>query len=798
MRIPLEWLAAFFEGGALDPSEVASRLVESGLECTIETGPNVPDGVITARLVTCEKHPSADRLSVCTVDAGDGRSRTIVCGAPNARAGAIGVLALPGADLGGGLVIAPRAMRGVVSEGMLCSAKELGLSSDGVGILLLPDSTPIGKPLASVLSGGPVLVTEPASNRGDWLSIEGVARELAAVTRRSRRGVAPPSTSALPPGAWSVAVEDPADCPRYAARLVDGLTPGPSPSWMAARLEAAGIRPISNLVDVTNYVLLELGHPLHAFDLDRLATPPIGVRLARAGEKLVTLDGKERALDPSILVIADASGPVARAGLMGGEPTRVTEGTRRILLEGAAFHAARVRRGARALRMTTDASHRFERGVDPEGVGRALDRAVELIVQIVPGARAIGALDAYPAPPSPARVVLTRRNLRRILGEELGAAEPRELLERLDFVVEEETEAGWTVIVPTFRRDVAAEEDLIEEVGRVAGYDRFEERTRVRTAGAPVGAPRIERLARSRRLLLSAGLTEVVCPALVDGARGERVLVEDSFFSTGVALRNPLSQDRDRLRGSIVPGLIEVLAANRAQSATDLAVFEVGTVFRALPGGGVDERIRAAVLLAGAGLGRPWIAASKPCDFFDMKGILEVYVEQFGGSSLRLEAASFPPLTADRSARVLLDGREIGRLGDLGTGPRKTFDLPEDLPVFWAELDLESMGRDAARARVFQSLPRFPGAVRDLAFVVSRALLQEELETCLAAAGGERLASIRLFDVYEGPPLAEDEKSLAYTLVFRSPERSLPTEEVDRLVEDVVARAKERAGARLR
>lgn len=796
MKVPLAWLAEFVDLDA-DPRETLRLLVEAGIEGDLESGPTIPDGVVTAKIVTCEKHPSADRLSVCGVDAGDGRVRTIVCGAPNARAGAIGVLALPGADLGGGMVITPRAMRGITSEGMLCSAKELGISSDGDGILLLPDGTRIGVPAARALGGAPVLVLEPPSNRGDCLSIEGVARELAARAGRTLRPSAP-ADSAAGSVAFRATIEDPADCARYSGRILEGLAPGPSPSWIAERLDAAGVRAISNLVDVTNYVLLELGHPLHAFDLDRIHGTSFDVRRARTGESLVTLDGKSRELSAQVLVIADESGPVALAGVMGGATTAVTDSTRRVFLEGAAFHSARVRRGARALRFATDASQRFERGVDPAGVSRALDRAVELLLQIAPGARVAHALDTYPAPPVERTIGLRRRTLRRILGAELPGSDVRGVLERLAFRVVTEGEEGWSVVAPSFRRDVTAEEDLVEEIGRVHGYDRLPERARSFAQTVDVFAPRLGASERARRLLLSMGLTEVITPGLVDGARAERLQPSDTFFSPGVPLRNPLSQDRDRLRGSLVPGLLEVLAVNRARSLVDLAIFEVGRTFRGASGSGVEERIRLGILLAGAGLERSWIGAPKPCDFFDMKGILEVYVEQFGGSSPHFEVAHQPPLTADRSARVLLDSREIGRLGNLGSAPRKTFDLPEDLPVFWAEAEVEIPSERAAREGMFRPLPRFPGAVRDLAFVVPRALFQEELESALAASGGKLLDSIRLFDVYEGPPLAEDQKSLAYTLVFRSPDRSLTNEEVDALVAHVVTRARESVGARLR
>ena len=795
MKVPLVWLADFLSLRE-DASFVARRLTDVGLETTLEAGQEIPAGVVSARIVSCQKHPGADRLTVCTVDAGEGRLRTIVCGAPNARAGGVGAAALPGAVLPGGLRIASREVRGVRSEGMLCSSKELRLSEDGSGILLLPDDAKIGVPLAEALDRGPVLTTETPANRGDWLSIEGVARELAAALRAPWDRREAPRTN-VPSGSWKASIEDPNECPRYCGRLIEGLSPGPSPQWITRRLEASGLRSISNVVDATNFVLLERGHPLHAFDVDRLRETTIGVRRAREGERLCTLDGKDRTLRPEVLVITDASGPVALAGIMGGESTRVTDATTRVLLEGASFHPARVRAGARELKLSTDASTRFERGVDPEGVPRALDRAVEILLEMCPGARLAHSFDAYPAPVERRVLTLTQRNLLRILGINIETREAREILERLEFEVAEDSNGDLRVLAPTFRRDVLAEEDLIEEVGRVHGYEKIPEKFRARPPSR-LRSPRLENQWKARDLFLSMGLTEVVTPGLIDGGASDTLLPADEFFSRGIPLRNPFSSDRNRLRGSLVPSLLEVLAKNRTQSTVDLAIFEVGQVFHRTSSGENVERARAGILLSGRGLSPSWIGMAKNCDFFDMKGIVEVYVEQLGGKPWRLETAGFFPLAADQSARVLREAEEIGRLGNVGAGARKTFDLPDDLPVFWAELGIEDRAHEEVGKRQFEPLPRFPAAVRDLALVVARSVTNEDLEKSIAAACGPLLESIRLFDVYEGPPLGDEEKSLAYTLVFRAPERSLTSEEVDALMHAAVAQTQKTAGARLR
>ncbi len=797
MRIPLEWLR---EMTPLPPGvDPAGPLTRAGLECALERGPDVPPLVVTARVAECGKHPNADKLSVCRVDAGDGAPVTVVCGAPNVAAGQTVALARPGATFGE-LTIAARKVRGIESAGMLCSERELGLSANHDGILVLPDGTPLGKPLAEVLGGREALVTEPTSNRGDWMSVLGTAREAAAVLDLP---LLPPRAEAraADPGPWRVAIEDPADCPRYCARVVEGVTPGASPAWLRERLEACGVRPILNLVDVTNYVLLELGHPMHAFDLAKLRGPALGVRRARAGESLVTLDGKERALSEDVLLITDASGPVALGGIMGGDPTAVSEATRAILLEGASFAPARVRAGARRLGLATDASARFERGVDPEGLPAALDRAVDLLLSLCPGARLVHAADAYPRPPAPRRIRLRARTLSRILGVDIPGAEVEGILVRLGLAVEPERD-GWSVTPPSWRADLAAEEDLVEEVGRVFGYDNIPDSVRVHAAGATVAAPEIEAVERARRILLGLGLTEVVTPGLVDAAREGAFADPSGFFAPPVPVRNPMSADRDALRGTLLPSLVQVLAFNRARSTPDLALFEVSRTYALLPSGGVSERPRAAVLLAGRGLAAGQSLADKSCDLFDMKGLVEVYVEEFWGAPLEagedvpglLHPALFRP---DAGGPVRIGGSCVGFFGEAGQEVRRLWDLPPELPVFLAELDLTAQERSAG-PRVYRPLPRHPGASRDLAFVAPAGVRHADLAGTIATSGGELLEECRLFDVYEGAPLAAGERSLAFTLVFRAPDRSLKSDEVDAQVARIVGAVRERHGARLR
>jgi phenylalanyl-tRNA synthetase beta chain len=781
-----------------DRNDLAEKLTAAGLECELETPAAVPETVVTGRILTCEKHPNADRLSVCTVDVGEETPREIVCGAPNAAAGAVVCAALPGTDLGDGLMVARRKLRGVFSDGMLCSAKELGVAEDADGILLLPPETPLGRPVGTVFSGEMVLVTEPPSNRGDTMSVRGVAREVCALSGGRLERPVPDVTAVDDPGEWSVEIEDPADCPRYAGRIVKGVVPGPSPTWMADRLAAAGVRPILNLVDVTNYVLLELGHPLHAFDLDKLTGRAIGVRRGEPGERLITLDGKDRATGPEVLLITDGAGGIAAGGIMGGEATMVSDSTTGIFLEGASFSPVRVRGGARAMRLVTDASARFERGVDPEGVAPALDRCVELLLALCPGARLVHGVDNYPAPRTGRDIGLRRRTLRRILGVEIPPKHVRRIFASLEIEVRDETEEGWEVTAPTFRPDLLAEEDLIEEVARIWGYDRIPERRQIHASANPVLERRVEDQRRARSVLLSLGLTEVVTPTMVDGAREERAVAGDDFFSAPVRIVNPLSQDRGHLRGSLAPSLLTVLAANRARSTSDLAIFEVGRAYGGDVTEGIEEGHRVGVLLAGRGASPGAVGSPKSCDFFDMKGLLEVYVEEYWGSSLRLEASAPAPLDPTGSAIIFVEGVRVGYCGEVGAEARRIWEIPPDLPVVIAEIDLDACLPRPRVEPTYAPLPRFPGVHRDLAFVVSNDVRHGELEAALREAGGDLLAEVDLFDVYEGAPLAEGEKSLAYTLVFRSTDRSLAGEEVDVRIADIVNLLGERHGAKIR
>jgi phenylalanyl-tRNA synthetase beta chain len=436
--------------------------------------------------------------------------------------------------------------------------------------------------------------------------------------------------------------------------------------------------------------------------------------------------------------------------------------------------------------------------VDPASVPRALDRCVELLKEMCPEAELVESFEAYPAPVESQEITLRRRTLHRILGIGLDRAEVSRILRDLHLEVVRESDESWTVKAPTFRRDLLAEEDLVEEVARIHGYDCIPERAQIHASAPRLQAPRADALARTRQILLSTGLTEVVTPSLVDAGQEAALVARDAFFAAPVPVRNPLSLDRGGLRGCLILSLVQVLAANRARSLSDLGIFEVGRAFAARPDGSIREAQRVAVVLAGEALSAGIVGGGKPCDFFDMKGILEVYVEELVGKTLRVEGSAPAPLSSSASARVVVESEVVGYLGELTSEVRRAHDFPVSLPVFAAELDLDVLAASDPGKRLYRALPRFPAVVRDLSFVVPQSCSHAELVAAMQREGGELLHEIRLFDVYEGAPLAAGERGLAFTLSFRSPERSLTHEEIDALVETMIRELGEQLGTRLR
>jgi phenylalanyl-tRNA synthetase beta chain len=756
------------------------------------------EGFVTARIVGIEPHPHAGRLCLCTVDAGPAGIFRVVSGAPNLRAGLETVLALPGARLSDGRIVEPAEIRGVRSEAAVVSEKEIGISDDASGIAVLEGEGPPGTPLAERLgTADTVLDIDVTPNRGDCLSILGIARELAALTgqrlrdRPGRLVERGPSTSE----SIRVEVREPGLCGRYVARVVREVNVGPSPLWMRSRLVAAGLRPISGVVDVTNYVMLERGQPLHAFDLRRLVGSTVVVRRAGTPGAFVTLDGVERALEPEDLVIADAERPVAIAGVMGGIETAVGSETREVLIEAAWFDPAAVRRTARRLGLRSESSLRFERGVDPEGVPRAAARAAELLSKISGGQIAPGAVDVYPAPAAAPEVLVRSERVNRLLGTDLSIGEIGQALRRVSGSVRAAGRGGFLCRPPSWRSDLSREADFVEEVARLVGYDRIPETLpRVRLAAGRGLRPEFRQI---RRILCSEGFVEAVTVRLRAARENELFPGLGPQQAPAVQLRNPLSAEAAEMRRSLVPGLLEVARRNRQRGESWIRVFEVGTVFWRDPTGGVVEREAVGGCLRGPVPARGILREDRDESFYDAKGAVEAILE-----GLRIEGArfarggSFSFLHPGKAARVTCQGEDIGYVGGLHPGLARVADLPGDTWVF--ELDIEKLGSYRAARVTFQPLPRVPAVVRDVAIVVDEAF---EAEAVLEAISGRTdlgVDSVRLFDVYRGSPLPEGKKSLAYSIAYRAPDRTLTDEEVNSLHERLVGMLRERLGVELR
>ncbi|KFN47891.1 phenylalanine--tRNA ligase subunit beta [Arenimonas metalli] len=788
MKFPESWLREHVTVAA-SRDQLSARLTAIGLE--VEDAQVLGeglDGVVVAEILSCEKHPEADRLQVCQVATGAGTVQ-IVCGAPNARPGLKAPLATVGANLPGGIAIKAAKLRGVESQGMLCSAKELGVDADASGLLELPADAPVGQGIAAYL-GLPDACFELklTPNRADCFSVRGVAFDVAAALGAQVNALQIPEASVASEAALPVDLQAGADCPRYCGRVIEGLDPAArTPLWLAERLRRAGLRPISPLVDITNYVMLELGQPMHAFDADRLAGP-IGVRRARAGETLKLLDEREVALDEGFLAITDADRVVALAGVMGGWDTRVTEGTTRVFLESAHFAPSVIIGRARRIGLHTDASHRFERGVDPQLPRYALERATALVQQVM-GGRA-GAITETTLPahlPQPAPVALRRARLARVLGLSVPDAEVERILRALGMQVSATAE-GWSVLPPTRRFDIAIEEDLIEEVARIHGYDAIP--TTTPTGEVRLVAPSEARVADAvlRRQLVAHDFVEAINYAFLDAGSLAAWQLQDG----AVALANPLTAELGVMRTSLLPGLVSALARNRARQQSRVRLFELGRVFH-LAAGAPNETPRIAAVACGPAVAEQWSAEAREVDFFDLKAQVEGLLA-LAGARAEFRPDDRPFGHPGRSASVWRDGAMIGWVGHLHPGLAKALDLDGEVVGF--ELDLAAVaGRAVPRAG---ELSRFPSVRRDIALVVPESTPWAALEASLRTALGGLLREVRLFDRYVGPGLDSGSKSLAMGLILQDVSRTLTDRDADQAVATALEALARDCGARLR
>ena len=688
----------------------------------------------------------------------------------------------------------------------MCSSSELGLGSDASGLLVLPPDAPVGMSFSDYLGrSDTILELEVTPNRPDCLSMAGVAREVGAVM--GMRATAPASTpsesGAAARDSVAITIADPDLCVRYAARLIRGVSIGTSPEWLAERVTAAGARPVNNIVDVTNYVMFELGQPLHAFDASKLATrdgvAAITVRLAKAGEKLITLDGQERRLDGAMLVIADESGPVALAGVMGGAGTEVSPDTVDILLESACFEPRSVSRTSRSLGLISESSTRFERGVDPGGCARAIDRAAALIEEVAGGRVAPGIIDVYPEPVTPRQLELRIDRLNTVLGTEITSGEAGTILEALGLRAEgHEGADAMLVAVPTFRPDLEREIDLVEEVARVWGMERI-------PMTLPVGGGRFGRLNATQRwtrridaAMRASGVTETMTYSFVDRGDLRRARMHLPEGEALVELVNPMSEEQAVMRWSLLPGLLNAVSYNQRRGLPDIQLYEIGAVFATSSGRTLPrERTVLGCVMAGMWSRPSWAEPTAVLDFFDGKGVIEAVADDLSPRALHVCSAQIPWLQPGRSAEVVLDGNVIvGWLGEVHPTVLTAFEAGG--PVVAFELSVDALVTAARAIRAYSGVPRHPAITLDIALVVDEEVTSERVEQAIAGAGGELLESVRLFDVYRGPGVPEGFKSLAWTLTYRAPDRTLADEEIRPVHERLVRTVCRAVGAEVR
>ena len=840
MRVPLSWLRDYVDLEQ-SPDWIARRLTLLGMEVKgIEHRGLEWRNVVVGELLSVERHPRADRLSLTRVTTGSGEPLEIVCGATNIAAGDRVPVALPGAVLPGDRRIERTEKMGVVSNGMLCSGDELQLTADADGIMILPADTPLGVPLAG-LYGDVVLDVDVKPNRGDALSIVGLAREIAAVTGTSVRFPDSTVTEAgrPTPERLRVDVEDPTLCSRFVGRWVEDVRVGPSPASVQMRLIAAGVRPVSNVVDASNYVMVELGKPIHIFDAAAVHDGRIVVRLARPGERLVTLDHVDRELHPETLLIADAAGPLGIAGVMGGAESEVSDATRNVVVESAIFDPISIRRTAFRYGLRSEASLRFEKGQEHRLARIGADRTARLVAEWAGGTVATGVVDTHPAEPPPARVAFRPARVNRLLGTALAPAEQAAVLERVGLAIEaggagdDPTTAGsgagvnvrvaagerplvveadpadvLVAVVPTWRRDIEIEADIAEEVARIHGYDLVPS-TLPSTSMPPFRSSPLELRDGLRRALVGAGLREVVTHALVAPASLDRVRWrepvdvadgETEARGTPIAVTNPLSADHSVLRQSLVASLLDIVASNARRGRPDVAIFEVGKGYGRV-GQTTSEWWRLALALWGP-LDQPaWNRPARDADLDDAKGLVALVAGYLGlGEPSYTPVPSEPSLHPGRAAEVrAIDGSGAtglaGRIGELHPSLVEAWDVRGRVIV--AELSVRGLTAGQLPVPRAVAPSRQPDVERDVAVVVTEDRPSGELEVVIRASAGPLLRHVRLFDVYRGAPLAAEERSLAFRLRFAAADRTLIEAEVEAAMAAVV-RALETAGGRLR
>lgn len=807
MLVSYRWLQEYVDISELTVEELAEKLTRGGVEVDVIHSLNKGmKGVVVGHVLEKKQHPNADKLNVCLVDVGEEEPVQIVCGAPNVDAGQKVAVAKVGAVLPDNSKIKKAKLRGELSQGMICSLQELGIEGKLVekdysdGIYVFPSDIEVGIDALEALNlNDHVLELDLTPNRADCLSMLGVAYEVAALLGKDvkKPKITHETGQEKASDYISVRVDETELNPYYSAKMIKNVKIGPSPQWLKNRLVAAGIRPISNVVDVTNYVLLEYGQPLHAFDYDRFGSKEVVVRLANEGEKIVTLDNEERTLKSEHLVITNGEDPMAVAGVMGGASSEVRSDTTTVLLEAAYFAGTMVRKTSRDLGLRSESSMRFEKGIDPNRVAEAAERAAILISELAGGEVLEGIVEANHLAAGTKEVSVSTERINHVLGTDIQAAEVAEIFERLQFSYEQKGEE-FIVFAPSRRRDIAIAEDLIEEVARIYGYDKIPT-TLPKTVTTPGALNRYQlRRRQVRHFLEGAGLTQAITYSLTSPQKKQAFA---NFANEGKAVRlsMPMSEEHSILRTSLLPHLLDAVSYNNNRKVSDVALYETGSIFlsdeEVLTKQPKEQEVLAGVL-TGHWLNHPWQGERKKVDFFVAKGVLEGLFEVLGiAPDITFTKAEKRGLHPGRTAAILLGGEELGVIGQVHPDVQKEWDINE---TYVFELDLVRLLEHDKHVLVYDPLPRFPAISRDIALVVDKDVSAEQLKAIIVASGGKLLTSVNVFDLYEGDRLEDGKKSIAFSLTYLDKERTLTDEEVSAVHDKILTQLESEAGAQLR
>ncbi|MCH8288467.1 MAG: phenylalanine--tRNA ligase subunit beta [Candidatus Marinimicrobia bacterium] len=794
MNISLNWLSDFIELSE-SPEEISEILTMAGLEvASISAGVSY-EGVIVGEVIKCDKHPNADKLSICEVNIGNAENLSIVCGAPNVKAGQKVPVALVGTELPGNLKIKKAKIRGEMSNGMICSEKELNISDSSDGIMVLDKSAEVGKAISEVLKpDDTVLELDLTPNRPDALSHIGVARDISAILNKkvTKPEFTLEESSEDSTASFKIKILDSEGCPRFAARIIKGVKLKESPDWMKKRLESVGIRAINNVVDASNYVLMESGHPIHIFDMDRLSGNRIEVRSSDKGEKVTTLDGVERELPEGTVLVCDADKPVGIGGIMGLDNSEVSESTVNLLIECAQFDAGRIRSSSKSLGLYTEASKRFERGCDPGDIEYSLDRITSLILDTAGGAALKGIIDEYPGEIQRRTLTLRLSRLNTIVGIEIPKKKVLEILSKLEYEIISKEKDELSLSVPSFRPDVTGEIDVIEEIARIYGYDNIPpaEVARIRLE-SPSNNNEVLNL-RIKNILVGLGATEIYTNSLMPYEMW-KLSGQDN---KPVRVKNPVSREMECLRSSLMPRMLETVQYNLNRQQSGVKFFEDGVVAKLDQSSetGVSETQMIGVILAGNQSPPNWMAEERETDFYTLKNNAESFLISCGFRTITQTPA--PKRYFESAFAIFGDGVEIGVMGEISGNLIKKFDLDEK--VYYFEADVNPLYVQLEKEVSFSEPSKYPTIERDISFIVDQKIKSEQLTEIVRDNGGELLSDLNISSVYRGEPLASDERSITYHLRFSSTKSTLVEYEIDTICMKIVTEANKKSGARIR